>query len=1167
MEEAHLKTNWMFIRFLALLALVLAPVALIAQVTKGSISGTVVDSSGAVIADATLKATDPQTGAVFQVTSDKTGGFHFNLIPPGTYRIEISRTGFGTKVVSDVAVSTSQDTGLGAVSLGVAGAQTTVEVSASAAQLIETTQAQITDTFPTEDIQLMTNVNENQGLDNLALLVPGVNASRDLDYNDTNGAAVQSNGSRGRSNDEQIDGQNNNDNSVTGPALGVSDAEFASEYQIVTNNFGPEYGRNGGSVINVVTKSGTNSLHGSIYGYWTNNDLEALSTYEKNFEGLKSQPRSNTEFGGFTVGFPIVKDRLFFFNGFDEQLYHVDDVNVSGSVTPTPAGLAEAGGCSFVNSNALDALETYGPWAFSAGDPVVYGTPIESTITNGTTTCPIEYGYVYRSLPESSHYFNWLPRLDYSNGKDTFVARYIFQRNNFFDIPDNGPGGWFYNEPAFAQAIKLGWTRAFTQRVVNELSVGYGRQNVQFGSSSDHSDPSTANIADGVSNISIGNSSGYASLGYGPADNLPQGRVVNNTQIQDNFTYQLGKHHLKAGINWTFQKSPNIFLPNINGTFDFNDWSAYLTSQPSAVAIADGNDRLDFKEHDTFIYGGDDWQVTPNLTLNLGLTWTFYGQPANLFHQEEAPVQAGSAPLWDPSLPLSVTTFPVLPSHYNLFGPGAGFAWTPGFLGSGRKTVIRGGYRLAYDPPFYNIYLNVAEAAPQVLAQTLTEASQVNGVMPANPTGPNVRSALSSYLVFGVADPRQYTEITVSPNFTADYVSSWSFGLQHEISSELVAEARYVGNHGGNLFQTINDNPYLAGLQAAFPGQIPSGVSVSTTGPFAGRENGNQYLLRERTNTAYSDYDSLQTELRANNLYHQLLLTVSYTWAKTTDNASEIFSNYAGGTTSAIAQDPLNYAAGEHGLSGLDFPQNLTINFVEQIPAFKQQQGLIGRLLGGWDVSGTYYIASGQPYTPDQFYYEFLSSLVEGVPGVTDSTFNIDYGAGYDNLRPFLGSRSANVKQVGGFAGDVCNYFIALTGVPGASCSASPTQLISFNNANLTGDGNVVNVTNNQVRYIMNGPYSEAAAGTPWGNVARNDGRDAWTNTGNFSLIKAIRLHERMQAQLKANFTNVFNHPNYSRVDPVLEDAGYHDAYTGFGDSTVTSSSSRSITFSARIGW
>ena len=231
--------------------------------------------------------------------------------------------------------------------------------------------------------------------------------------------------------------------------------------------------------------------------------------------------------------------------------------------------------------------------------------------------------------------------------------------------------------------------------------------------------------------------------------------------------------------------------------------------------------------------------------------------------------------------------------------------------------------------------------------------------------------------------------------------------------------------------------------------------------------------------------------MRANNLWHQLLLTASYTWSKTTDNASEIFSNGAAGVTSAISQNPLNYTTGEHGLSGLDFPQNFTINFVEQVPAYREQHGLTGRLLGGWAFAGTYFLASGQPYTPIQYNFDYYSSGAYADPtlGVTDYTFNGAYGAGPDDLRPYLGSRSAPATQVGAYAGDVCNYY------GGASCGVSPTQLISWNNTNATGDGTVVNVTPANVRYIMNGPVSEAAAGNPFATVARNDGRDAWTNT------------------------------------------------------------------------
>jgi outer membrane receptor protein involved in Fe transport len=1146
-----------------------------AQVTKGSISGNVVDPTGALVSDATLKATDTQTGVVFQATSGSSGAFHFNLVPPGTYRIALSKSGFSGKILDNVVVQTSQDAGLGSVVLSPGGAQDAVEVSATTTPLIETTQAQVTNTFSAQNIEKFTGVNENQGLDYMALLVPGVNATRDLGFSDTNGTGFESSGSRGRNNDQQIDGQNNNDNSVAGPAITLSDAEFISEYQIITNNFGPEYGRNGGSVVNLVTKSGTNHLHGSIYGNWTNSDLQTMNLYEKSFEGLSSQPRSNTEFGGFTVSFPIIKDRLFFFNGFDEQLWHEDDVVASGGVTPTQLGLTQAASCDFVNPNALTALTTYGPWGFATGNPTAISSSITNvTITNpnnAADTCQIQMAAVERDVPELQHLFNWLPRVDYSNGKDTIVTRYVLNRNNYFDIPDNGPAGYFYNEPSLAQAVKLGWTRAITNNIVNELSVGWSRENTQFGGSSNNSDVSTANLANGVASVAIGDGSNY--LGYGTSYDLPQGRVVNTWQVQDNFTYQLRNHHLKAGVNWTYQRSLNNFLPNYNGTFTFTDYSSYLASQPASIDVTDGNTSLDFREHDTFAYAGDDWQVKPNLTLNLGITWSYYGQPANLFNKLDTAQQAGSNPLWNTALPTSVTTAPLLPSQYNLFGPSAGFAWTPSFLGSGvHKTVIRGGYRLAYDPPVYNIYLDMASNAPQVMSQALTPLSvnsagvpEVNDVLPATPTGANVRAALAPYLQFGVQDPRQAEQITLPPQFKPDYVSSWSLGIQRQITNQIVAEARYVGNHGGNLFQVINANPYLAGLQANFPNQIPSNITVGANG----RENGADYINIQRTNTGWSDYSALQTELRAENLFHQLMFTASYTWSKTTDNTSEIFSTMGAGNTSTLSQNPLNYTSAEHGISGLDIPQNFTLNAVEELPFYKEQNGLVGHLLGGWSLSATYYLASGQPFTPIQYEFEYVASGASNNPanGVADYAVNStgDGGRDLDNLRPFLGSRSAPLTQVGAYAGDVCSYY------EGASCGVAATQLISFNNANKTQDASVTTVSANQVRYIMNGPVSEGIEGTPFGNVGRNDARDARTDYLNATLTKNFKLRKGLNALLRANFANVLNHPNYGSVDPYLDDAGNFGPYNGFGNPATTPTTSgtgtREITFSGKISW
>ena len=201
-------------------------------------------------------------------------------------------------------VTAGVDTGLGTLKLEVGSASETVEVSAST-PLVETTQAQITTTFESTYLNNIPGVQENQGLDNLAVLLPGVSASRDANFSNTNGMGFTVDGLRGRSNDQQIDGQNNNDNSVAGPQIFVGDTEFVSQYQITTNNFGAEYGRNAGSVVNINTKSGTNTWHGSVYGTESNSVLTTLTNQQKNTvwgEGLTKPPRFNDEFTGATIG-------------------------------------------------------------------------------------------------------------------------------------------------------------------------------------------------------------------------------------------------------------------------------------------------------------------------------------------------------------------------------------------------------------------------------------------------------------------------------------------------------------------------------------------------------------------------------------------------------------------------------------------------------------------------------------------------------------------------------------------------------------------------------------------------------------------------------------------------------------------------------------------------
>lgn len=1138
----------------ALMLFLLAGLA-VAQVTKGSLSGTVMDASGALVPGADVRITEESTGAVQKGASDESGHFRFNLIPIGKYDVEVSKQGFAPAKQTGMAVNPGVETALGSIVLAVGSSTETVEVSGGA-ELVETTQTQVASNFTQQSFLNLPNMTNNVGMDRLALLVPGVAGTRDNNFSNTNGAGFSVDGLRGRNNDQQIDGQNNNDNSVAGPAMFLSNAEFVGEYQIVTNNFAPEYGRNAGSVVNIITKSGTNTLHGSVYGSETNSALDTLSNTQKAFEGLTKVPWSNDEFTGFTIGGPIVKDKLFFFGGFDQEYTGSNSVFSSGSLTPTPAGLQTLASC-YPNSATLAALKQYGPYGISAGNPQPSGALQSKTVG----TCQnVQMAGVQRALASPYKEYDWMAKVDYQGLNNSFSARYMYQKTNSANASGTGSTGYIADVPGGAQSARANWTHNFGTRMVNEFSVNWGRMVAQFGGNSfGNTIPPMSQLTSGISTISTGS----GNLGFGPANNLPQGRIVNTWQVQDNWNFVEGHHTLKAGVNWTYQRSPNTFLPYVNGGFSFTSWTNFITNAPSTIYLDLGNPNLDFREYDTFWYFGDEWKVTPSLTLNYGVTYTYYGQPANLFHQNDLKQQTGPQPFWNPALPQSVTVYPEMSSPKNQLGPSAGFAWAPkggGFLGGG-KTVFRGGFRRSYDPPFYNIYLNMASSAPQLLALTLT-GSAINGIqMPAAPTGANVRALLAPYLKTGVADPRSYTQTRIAPNFGPDHVNSWSFGMQRQLAKDIVFETRYVGNQGRNLFQSVDGNPLVSGLAAAFPNLVPSGVTACSSAnavvPNAvGREDCNYGMERMRTNGGYSDYNGWQNELRADNLFHQLMVRAAYTFSKTTDNVSEIYSTSTAGNTSAYAQNPFDTSKGEHALSGLDFPHRFTLTFSEMLPFFKNRSGFLGKVAGGWGVSATYTLASGQPYTPMQYCLAYSGC---GGGFAPDPSFTASYAGFYDNLRPFWGSPSAPPTAVGIYAGDACNYL-------GVGCSGiSPTQLISMNAANATGT--VQTVSNNQIRYIVNAQYAQTVFGTPFGNVPRNAGRDFWTNSANAMIFKNTKIRERLTAEFNVSLDNVFNHPNYSSVDSWIDDAGFQGEGNGFGDPTLTSGGIRVIRLHLGLRW
>ncbi len=280
----NFRSTWLAI--VTILFALLAANPARAQVSSGSISGTVMDQSGAAIPDALVTSRNRETGLAEKANTDKVGSFKIPQLPVGSYTVDIEKSGFRKLQLNTVGVNVNSDASLGILKLEIGSSSATVEVTSESQPLIEATQAQVTNSFGGEALANATGVIENQGLDILALQVPGVVMSRDVGFSNSNGVDFSVNGLRGRNNDQQIDGQNNNDNSVAGPGLFLANVDFVSEYQITTDNFGPEFGRNSGSVVNIISKSGTNVWHGAVKADETNSVLESLSNTQIYFEGL-----------------------------------------------------------------------------------------------------------------------------------------------------------------------------------------------------------------------------------------------------------------------------------------------------------------------------------------------------------------------------------------------------------------------------------------------------------------------------------------------------------------------------------------------------------------------------------------------------------------------------------------------------------------------------------------------------------------------------------------------------------------------------------------------------------------------------------------------------------------------------------------------------------------
>ncbi len=1126
-------------------------------IITGSISGVVQDGTGAVIPNASVTATNVQQGTTFKSSANGSGEFTFVSLPVGEYNILITMAGFGDLKLQHLMVQTGKDLGLGVEKMQTGTASETVDVS-TGQNLLETAQAQLTTTITPEEI---TDLPTGGGLDRLVLLVPGVVRTLGNNYANSNGTGLSSNGLRGRSNNFEIDGQSNNDNSISGPQYFFRNEDAIGELQIITNNFGAQYGRNAGEVVNYITKSGTNSLHGTAFENYVGSWGSSLLPSQKNgqfgfcFPGQVTTaalpcntvvvPRvTANEYGG-TIGGPVFKDKLFFFGGtLWREVTNGASPTTSTTLTPTPTGLQQLQN-AFPNNPFVASLVTTGPYSIKSGNPTP-GAAVQVPVCAqaSASACPAgsptaQFATITRFLPSTSNDQEDLGRLDYqATTRDRFFLRYAFQNAPTLVSGGTVSSGAYYNTTDKVHSVGSDWTHTFSPRWLNQLRYSFQQSVLTFGnggySTCDDSDIAScpANVV--VSNTTYSSTNGapggaqvtLGTLGYGLATNIPQGRIVKATQVQDNANWSAGRHAITFGGEFDYQNSPNTFLPNTSGAFSFQNFN-YALAGNASLTLANGSPNIPFKEPDVAAYFQDDWKVTPSLTLNMGLRWEFFKQGINVLHDLSLARQTGPNPIWQTSLPLSLTTFPYIPQRYKNFQPRLGFAYNPDSL---RGLVVRGGFAINFDPTFYNIFLNSYTSAPVVNTGVITCDGVTVQCLPSSGTiNAQVHTQDDQYNPTNV-NPGTKVQTQVFPNFKNSYVENYTLGIQQQVGRYIVGEIRYVGNHAIGQIQSIDGNPDIAvappassipasqnfqTLAQAFPNLFPATSYCTTAGAVGfGRPDCNRTYVTARGNTAFSIYNAVQTQLKFSE-FHGVSGSVAYTFSRTIDNASEAYTGDAGGTTIAIAQSPFNIDQGERGVSGDSYPNVTAVGLVYRIPAFQEQHGAVGRLLGGFSVNTVYTFNSGQPYTPYQ--PTKLSSPIT-LPTANQGQALYSFGDYYYNSG-VLGSDTERPILVNPRA---AKGSVAINGGPGVGYLDLATGAV---------------VARNTDQWLLSNQYEAEALGTPYPGVGRNTLRGNTVNELDMSVFKTLKVNERVSAQLRLNVYDLPNRLYLGTPDALVTDA------------------------------
>jgi len=1046
----------------------------------GSIKGYIRDASSAIIPGVLVTAQNELTNVTQTTTSDENGLYQFRDLPPGTYTITAELPGFRKATVRAITLLVDQIISLDLV-MNVGEVTETVEVTATPT-LIEPDKVSTGVNFdPSLTAQLPV---VNRRFSDIALLTPGATFAP----SGTQAGGFAAAGSRTQSTNWMIDGINALDPQVNGATNSYRMADAVQELSIITTAPSAEFGRQSGAQVNVVTKSGTNRLHGSAFWFVRNDALQAADFFTNKLGGTKNVLRRN-QYGG-TLGGPIRKDRSFFFYSWEG----LQQTNPSPTTAVVPT---QAQRDAVVDPIARNLLQ-------------FFPLPTDPSKPAGSQN------YV-GNLPQSSDDNTHFVRIDHTiSNKDRLMGRYIWFGGNTVaavTLPNNST----MNAPG-SQNVALTETHTFSARMFVETRLGYSRNKTDFKPQDYAFNAATVfsgvpGVVDATKNPQDGGlprvviTGGYANLGG--ATNLPQGRITNTYELFFNATqvapFNFTRHTIKYGYNIRREETRRFLDGNSRGSLTFADWDHFAgtcsdcngQSLLLTSTIRTGDTLGHWYRYAHAFYIQDDVKVKPNFSLSFGVRYELpsvatekRGKASN-FIPGVGPVLAGTNQLLDidptkrgrdsfvySTAPLTLPAAGVNPDNNN-FAPMFGFAYSPTFgKGAGnQKTVIRGGFRTSYDEVFNNIPVNQTLNAPFVLTTT----QRAGTTQPAIGYGWNLAFDQNVPLV------ARTTQAPAAPavglitwnaydlNARTSYAYNWNFGIQRQITYGSSIDISYIGSAGHKLGMFVDPNePNVVvrdlgrrGSQTPneqfFP--YPHWGAVSL-GSFQGNSIYNGLVLSGK--------------LR---LHNALTMNSSYTWSHGIDNSSSFFGS---DNDFSLPDDSRNIRA-ERGNSGNDQRHRFVDAFIYDLPVGRghrflgSSNGVVEQVLGGWSVSGILNIATGNPFT------------VYAGPTVDYTGFNSF------NDRPDAGSGSLKLNR-----GNPDNFFDpAFFGkVTGAFCPGSATNLTT-------------------------------AGCAPAGRVGSSP-RNGYYGPGliNFDMTagKIFTLHESWKLQFRADFFNLPNHTNFALV-------------------------------------